>query len=358
MEIAGLGSPMRPSFFHHLHPPTIPTQQSRWRYTLGAGGLSVYLSLTLLITGVLLMFYYIPTPQEAGTSIQTITYLVPFGGVLRNLHYWAAQLLLIVIVIHMLRVILTGAYTAPRRFNYLIGLFLLVICIFLDFSGYILRWDEGIRWALVAGTNLVKTIPGMGNGLYAWVMGGSQPGPATLTRFYAWHIMGLTLLLVIFGVWHIFRVRRDGGIAVPPPALRSDQSRIPRNTLVRREGLATLISSSILMAISILFPAPIAPPIASINQPPPSYIDTRAPWFFLWVQQLLKFGDPFWLGVMLPFLFLMLLVALPFAFPLAQPHELGRWLPPGNRLAQFIVVILSVFILGLILAALFTPVQV
>jgi hypothetical protein len=113
-----------------------------------------------------------------------------------------------------------------------------------------------------------------------------------------------------------------------------------------------------LISISIFFPAPIAPPIESINQPPPSYIDTRAPWFFLWVQQLLKYGNPFWLGIMLPLFFLLLLILLPFAFPLAQPHELGRWLPPGNRLAQIFVAILCAFILGLILAALITPVQV
>jgi quinol-cytochrome oxidoreductase complex cytochrome b subunit len=349
---------MRPSFFHHLHPPTIPTQQARWRYTLGAGGLSVFLTLILLATGVLLMFYYVPTPQDAAISIQTITYLVPFGGILRNLHYWSAQILIIVVVVHLLRVILTGAYSAPRRFNYLIGLLLLVISIFLNFTGYILRWDEGIRWALVAGTNLVKTIPVIGIALYIWVMGGSEPGPATLVRFYAWHVMGLTLILVIFGVWHIFRVRRDGGIAAPPPALRSDQTRISRYTLARREGLAALISGAILIGISIFFPAPIAPPIAAINQPPPSTIDTRAPWFFLWVQQLLKYGDPFWLGVMLPLLFLSLLILLPFAFPLAKPNELGKWLPHGNRLAQLIVAILFAFILGLILAALFAPVQV
>jgi quinol-cytochrome oxidoreductase complex cytochrome b subunit len=349
---------MRPSFFHHLHPPTIPAQQARWRYTLGAGGISVFLTLILLATGILLMFYYIPTPQEAGTSIQTITYLVPFGGILRNLHYWSAQLLIVVVVVHLLRVILTGAYSSPRRFNYLIGLLLLVISIFLNFTGYILRWDEGIRWALVAGTNLVKTIPGIGAALYVWVMGGNQPGPATLIRFYAWHVMGLTLSLVIFGIWHIFRIRRDGGIAVPPPARRLDQTRISRYTLARREGLAALISGAILIGISIFFPAPIASPITSINQPPPSSIDTRAPWFFLWVQQLLKYGNPFWLGVMLPLLFLFLLVLLPFAFPLAQPHELGRWLPHGNRLAQILVAILFAFILGLILAALFNPVQV
>ena len=89
---------MRPTFFHHLHPPTIPAKQSRWRYTLGAGGIAVFLMLVLGATGILEMFYYIPTPNEAALSIQTLSYLVPFGGLIRNMHFWAAQLLLIMCV--------------------------------------------------------------------------------------------------------------------------------------------------------------------------------------------------------------------------------------------------------------------
>ncbi len=145
---------------------------------------------------------------------------------------------MVVTILHLLRVVFTGAYARPRRFNYLLGLGLLVLCLFLDFTGYVLRWDEGIRWALVAGTNLVRSIPLLGNVLYGMLVGGSQPGPATLVRFYAWHIFGLTLPLVLVGIWHIFRVRRDGGIAVPPPEHRQDHARISRNELVRREILA------------------------------------------------------------------------------------------------------------------------
>ena len=104
---------MRPNFFHHLHPPTIPARQARLRYTLAAGGLAVFLALVLLVTGLLEMFYYIPTPDQAGLSIQTLTFLVPFGGLVRNLHFWSAQFLVIVSVVHLLRVILTGAM--PRR---------------------------------------------------------------------------------------------------------------------------------------------------------------------------------------------------------------------------------------------------
>ncbi len=122
--------------------------------------------LILLVTGILEMFYYIPTPDQAGASIQTLTFLVPYGGLVRNLHYWSAQFLIIVTLVHLLRVILTGAYAPPRRFNYLLGMGLLVLAILLDFTGYVLRWDEGIRWALVTVTNLVKSIPVAGNTIY------------------------------------------------------------------------------------------------------------------------------------------------------------------------------------------------
>ena len=108
---------MRPNFFHHLHPPTIPAAQSRWRYTLGAGGTGVFLLAVVGASGILEMFYYVPTPDQAALSIQTISYLVPFGGFVRNLHFWSAQFLVIVAAVHLARVIFTGAYAPPRAFN-------------------------------------------------------------------------------------------------------------------------------------------------------------------------------------------------------------------------------------------------
>ena len=128
-----LGNPVlpRPNFVHHLHPPSIPMPQSRFRYTLGAGGLSVFFSLVLLITGILEMFFYIPSADQAATSVQIITTLVPFGNLIRNLHYWSAQLLLLVITVHLIRVVLTGAYAKPRRFNFLLGVILLVFILLL-----------------------------------------------------------------------------------------------------------------------------------------------------------------------------------------------------------------------------------
>jgi quinol-cytochrome oxidoreductase complex cytochrome b subunit len=338
---------MRPSFFHHLHPPTIPERQARFRYTLAAGGLAAFLMLILLITGILELFYYIPTPPEAGTSIQTLTFLIPYGGLVRNLHYWSAQFLVIVSVVHLLRVILTGSYAPPRRINYLLGMGLLVLAILLDFTGYVLRWDEGIRWALVTGTNLVKSIPLAGNALYRMIVGGAQPGQATLIRFYGWHIFGLALAAGILVAWHIFRVRRDGGIAVPPPLLREDQKRVTRFVLVRREILAMLLAATALIILSTFVQAPLAAPIiASV----PVSETVRAPWFFLWVQQLLKLGNPFLWGVVIPLAVLALLSLIPYIFPKPAKHELGRWFPKSNRLAQAVTlfILLSIIILTLL----------
>ena len=339
---------MRPSFFHHLHPPTIPARQSRLRYTLGAGGLSVYLALVLGLTGILEMFYYIPTPREAGPSVQIITYLAPYGALIRNLHYWAAQLLVVIGTLHMLRVIFTGAYIPPRRFNYLLGLTLLLLALMLDFSGYILRWDEGVRWALTAGTNLVKSIPVAGPSLYLMVMGSSQPGQATLTRFHAWHIFGLVIVFIIVGSWHIFRVRRDGGIAVPPPESRRDTARITRFELARREGLAALIASVVLLLMATLLPAPIAPAMTDISA---HIADSRAPWFFLWVQQLLKYGDAFWMGVVIPAGVLLFFILLPYILPAPRPEDLGQWFPRRSRLAQILTALIGLAILSLTILA-------
>ena len=349
----------RPNFYHHLHPPTIPALQARFRYTLGAGGLAVFLCLILLGTGILEMFYYIPTPEHAAVSVEVITSLVPFGALIRNLHFWAAQALLIVMTVHFLRVVLTGAYARHRRLNYLIGLGMLVLVLLLDFTGYVLRWDEGIRWALVVGTNLLKTIPWVGDSLYQLVVGGPAPGLSSLERFYTWHIFVLTLGMIILGAWHIFRVRRDGGVAVPPPSQRLDQVRISRFDLARREGVVMLIATVILLLVSTLFPAPIERPIAQnavdiIASAP----DARAPWFFLWVQQLLKLGDAFLWGVASPIILLLLLALIPYTLPQAKEDESGRWFPRGNRAAQILIILITLLLIILTVIAITPTVQI
>lgn len=344
---------MPPNFFHHLHPPSIPARQSRWRYTLGAGGSAVFLVLILVVTGALEMFYYIPTPGEAAISVQTITYLVPFGGLIRNLHFWSAQFLLIISAVHLLRIIFTGAYAPPRRFNYLLGLALFALSILLDFSGYILRWDQGIQSALLVGTNLVKAIPAIGDPLYSALTGGTQIGDATLLRFFAWHIFGLTMVMLILVGWHAFRVRRDGGIAVPPAALRSDNARITRAELVQREILAMLLTASTLILFSTFFPAPIASPINLSETGLIPGNPSRAPWFLLWIQSMLKWGNPIFWGLGVPLILLAILALIPFIFPKPAASEQGSWFPRSNRLAQVVLLMMTLFVIVLSLLALF-----
>jgi len=339
----------RPSFLQHLHPPTIPQKQARFSYTLGAGGLAVFLSIVLGVTGILEMFYYIPTPDGAALSIQIISFHVPLGFLIRNLHYWAGQLLLIFTGLHLLRVIFTGAYIPPRRFNYLLGLGLFVLAILLDFTGYILRWDVGIQWAFVTGTNLLKTIPLVGEKIYLMLVGGSQPGPATLIRFYAWHSFGLVFISSILLVWHLFRVRRDGGISVPPSNIHPNQKRISRSELVNREVQAMLYAGAALILLATLVPAPIAAPISEVV---PLAVEVQAPWFFLWVQELLRYGDPFCLGVFFPLALLGILVIIPYFFPKPDPQELGEWFPPGGRIAQYTIAMLVIVIIVLTIRAL------
>jgi quinol-cytochrome oxidoreductase complex cytochrome b subunit len=208
----------------------------------------------------------------------------------------------------------------------------------------VLRWDEGIHFALIAGTNLIKSIPLAGDWLYGSLVGGSQPGPATLVRIYGWHIFGLMLAAGILLVWHIFRVRRDGGIAVPPPQLRESQERISRFELVRREILAMLLASVALLILSVFAPAPLAAPITATSSIP---VTIRAPWFFLWVQELLKLGSPFVWGVVVPLAMLLAVTLIPYLFPNPSEAELGKWFPRSNRLAQvfFVGILLAILIL-------------
>lgn len=336
---------MRPSFFHHLHPPTIPAAQARWRYTLGAGGTAVFLTLVLGVTGMLEMFYYIPNPEDAAQSVQMITYLVPFGWLVRNLHYWAAQLLLVISGIHLLRVIFTAAYSHMRRFNYLLGLGLFVLSILLDFTGYVLRWDVDICYPLLTGTNLLKTIPSIGESLYRMAVGSGGDACSTgLLRFYIWHIFGLTVVAGVVMVWHAFRVRRDGGIAVPPPRLRPEHARIPRRDLVNREVVAMFVAMLLLVLLSVFFPAPIAPAMREGSE---LAGDARAPWFLLWIQQMLKWGDPLLFGILIPLGVLVMFALIPYIFPKPIEAEIGSWFPRSNRLVQAVVALICVAVIAL-----------
>lgn len=321
----------RPNFFEHLHPPTIPEAQGRFRYTLALGGLSVFFLFITALTGALLLFYYSPTAGQANASIQLLQYHVPLGWLVRGLHFWSAQALVVAAALHLLRVALTAGFRAGRRFNWLLGLGLLVLALGLDFTGYGLRWDASIGWALVVGTNLLRQIPAAGETLYRSLVGGPELGEATVLRLFGWHVFGLMLPAFGLAVWHLFRVRRDGGIAHSGIA----ENPIPRSALVRREFTAMLAASAGLLILTSLA----APALAGPLDPAAMSAEAHAPWFFLAVQETLRWGSPLAFGVALPLLALAMLGILPYA--LDRGNIVGRWLPGDGRVSQGITLVLA-----------------
>ena len=321
----------RPSFVHHLHPPTIPAREARYWYTFGLGGISVFLCVVLLATGALELFFYVPTSTGANASLQTMTLLVPYGRLVRSLHFWSAQILVLTSLLHMTRVVFTGAYKRPRRFNWLLGLSLLVLVLLFDFTGYVLRWDMDIAWALLVGTNLLKSVPLLGEGLYGLVVGGTAIGSPTVGRFYSWHIYILTLVVFILLAWHIFKVRRDGGISHSTRDSRS-KARISRDALVNREVTALFVATVLLLAVAALFPPQIGANMDLQRLSP----EASAPWFFLWIQQLLRLGSPFAMGVLVPVALLGILALIPYLIDRSSEGA-GDWFNRHGRAAQVIL---------------------
>jgi quinol-cytochrome oxidoreductase complex cytochrome b subunit len=337
----------RPNFFYHIHQPKYPEREGSFFYTFGLGGASVFLFLVLAVTGILEVFYYVPSMADANRSVQVITYLVPYGSIIRGIHYWAGQLLLGTAILHMLRVVLTGSYKRPRRFNWLLGLALLLLVLFSNFTGHGLRWDEDIAWALLVGTNLLKTIPLVGDTLYQVVVGSSSIGEQTIVRFYGWHIYGLAIPMVILVVWHIFRVRRDGGLSSSPK--ETPYPKITRHELVQKEVTGMFIVGIILLVLALVFPPDLSG-AADFNNIPE---DATAPWFFIWIQLLLRSGDALLMGVVIPLVVLALLILIPYLLDRSTTGT-GIWFNKKGRGAQILVLLIIIGITTLTLIRVFT----
>ena len=149
--------------FLHLHPAKINRDAVRYPFTWGMGGITFYLFIVLTFTGVLLMFYYHPTKADAFKDILYLEHDVPFGKLLRNMHRWAAHLMVITTWLHMFRVVLTGSYKKPREFNWCVGVVLLVLTLLLSFTGYLLPDDQLGFWAVTVGTNMARATPMLGH---------------------------------------------------------------------------------------------------------------------------------------------------------------------------------------------------
>lgn len=212
--------------FLHVHPVKIPAHGLNIKFTWCLGGITFLLFLIEIITGILLMFYYRPVTEYAYLDMKFLEFDVPFGMILRNLHRWAAHLMVVTVMLHMLRVFLTGSYKPPREFNWVVGVTLLVLTLLLSFTGYLLPWDQLAYWAITVGTNMLGAAPFIGHeGPFSFVdkyndvrfmlLGGSEIGPNALLRFYVLHIMVLPCAAALLIAVHFWRIRKDGGISRP-----------------------------------------------------------------------------------------------------------------------------------------------
>jgi quinol-cytochrome oxidoreductase complex cytochrome b subunit len=198
------------NFFLHLYPVKVPRKVLSFRSTLRLGFISTVLFGVLFISGMYLMFFYHPNPPDAYFDMHALATTVAFGQFVRNIHRWAAHLMVLAVCLHLLRVFYAGAYKAPRQFNWVIGVFLLLCTLFLSFTGYLLPWDQLSYWAITVGTNIAGYVPLMGDHARQMLLGGSEVGSAALLRFYVLHIYFVPALLVIVLGIHIWRVRKDG----------------------------------------------------------------------------------------------------------------------------------------------------
>ena len=217
--------------FLHLHPAKINRDAVRYSFTWGMGGITFYLFIVLTFTGVLLMYYYHPTKGQAYRDIIYLMSDVPFGKLLRNMHRWAAHLMVMTVWLHMFRVFLTGSYKKPREFNWCVGVILLVLTLLLSFTGYLLPDDQLGFWAVTVGTSMARATPLLGhegpfghqlgmtpyNDVRFALLGGSIVDANALLRSYIWHCIGIPIIASVFMGVHFWRVRKDGGISGPAP---------------------------------------------------------------------------------------------------------------------------------------------
>jgi quinol-cytochrome oxidoreductase complex cytochrome b subunit len=205
---------MTSNVFFHLHPVKVSRKSLKWSYSFGLGIMAIILFGVLAFTGVLLMFYYVPSIERAYTTMKEIQLSVPLGQFTRNMHRWSAHAMVLVAVLHMARVFYTGGYKPPREFNWIVGVFLLLLTLGASFTGYLLPWDQLSYWAITVGTNIAGYAPGAGPVMREILLGGGEVGQNAIIRFYTLHIALLPLLITLLVSVHIWRVRKDGGMAV------------------------------------------------------------------------------------------------------------------------------------------------
>jgi len=296
----------------HLHPTKVPARTLRFTYTWGLGGLSGMLFMLLVITGIMLEMNYTPSPSQAYLDILTLRTNIWFGDLIRNMHHWSANLMIVVTFLHLLRVFFTGGHRLPRATNWIIGLAMFLLVVGANFTGYLLPWDQLAYWAITVGTSIVTYVPFIGEYLSRLILGGIEVGPSTLLNFYALHISLIPVLIVVLMSYHFWRVRKDGGLTIPKNSYQIDEQKIERVTtiphLVRKELVYALVWFAILLVWAMFVPAP----LEEIANPEISPNPAKAPWYFLGIQELLLHFHPLFGAILIPAIAVLFLFLLPF----------------------------------------------
>jgi len=333
---------MRPGFYNNLVTGLYPSFRLGW--------LSTFFLTFEIITGVYLMFWYTPSPLVAYQNMVDILSTVPFGRLMRDMHRLGAEVMVAVVALHMLRTLVTGSYKKPRQFTWATGALLLWVTLVLSFSGYLLPWDQLSLWAVTIGASMAEAFPPevVGQTLNLLVRGGPDIGANGLLRFYLLHVIGLPLAaLVLFGV-HYYKVVIHGHSLAPEDENISEDTakKVPLDkreyflpTIATRELFYVAGLTLLLIVTSAWFyHAPLEPHA----DPQVTPLHTTAPWYFLWLQGMLKLGDKVIWGVIVPGAITTISVVFPY-FELGpnRRYAARRIGLSGAAVSVFVLAILS-----------------
>jgi quinol-cytochrome oxidoreductase complex cytochrome b subunit len=310
-------------FVLHMRPPRVRRSTLRYTHTFGLGGSSLTLIALMIATGTLLMLAYEPTPDRAYQSVLALERDTLFGGLVRNLHHWSANLLVAVVLAHLLRVFFTGGYHGPRQFNWVIGCGLLGLVLAANFTGYLLPWDQLAYWAVTICTGMLGYVPWIGGWLQAVARGGPEIGASTLVLFYSFHTTLLPVLLGLVMGFHFWRVRKAGGVVDPRPSEEPSETEPEHVSTLPELLLRELAAGLALLATVCVLAALVDAPLAAAANPGMSPNPSKAPWYFVGFQELQLHFHPLFAVVVIPVAAGLALLALPYLR--YEPEMSGPW---------------------------------
>jgi len=325
------------NFLLHIHPREVPAAALKFSLTWGLGGAAALMIFLQLLTGLLLNFAYKPFPVHSYLSVQHIQTDLFLGQLIRNMHHWAGHFLIIIVCLHLLRTFFSGAYFTPRRSCWYSGLVLFLFVLLANFTGYLLPWDQLAFWAITIASSMLAYIPVSGELLQRLILGGTEVSGATLQIFHSLHTTLLPLGFLFCMPYHFWRVRKAGGVKIDAVNKPSTLPVIPE-LLVRELAFATVLICFLLLW-SMQFDAPLTA-MANPNLTPET---VKAPWYFLWLQELLLHMPPVLAICVLPIAFAVFLLLLPLL-----GEKKGKALRPIQViLISFMLVILALTTTGL-----------